>query len=65
MTRCRICGDEGIYIVGKGMVHKSTGTLYIQRCDKCGWKGGAREDWKCPVCGAELRDDHCFQPIWD
>ncbi|RLF84526.1 hypothetical protein DRN34_05560 [Thermococci archaeon] len=59
---CRWCGRPVKFIVGKGWVHADTGTLYIQKCQRCGWEGGT-EGFKCPNCGAMLVDDHCVLPV--
>jgi len=59
---CLWCGKPLIFKHGTGWVHKATGTMYIQTCPKCGWKGGVKGLFRCPRCGSELIDDHCALP---
>jgi len=74
---CKWCGDEAVFITGKGWVHKSTGKMYAtktmrhERCPECGSKNikEIKPKWGiCFDCHANFHieyeiDDHCILPI--
>lgn len=59
MMICYWCGRPVAWRAGE-WVHADTGTVYVQRCDACGWSGGGVV---CPDCGRPVRDDHCVMPV--
>lgn len=60
MAWCNWCKEELRFIRGRGWVHAGGGA-YVQRCDKCGWKGAPVHSVRhCPMCKHNnVRDDHC------
>lgn len=58
--KCLWCG-ETLVLSEIGWVHQA-GTSYIARCDSCGWSGPSGPI-RCPMCGGEVRDDHCAFPV--
>jgi len=61
--RCHWCGAVLRYEQGRGWLHPG-GSLYVARCDNCGWRTDERPTpRKCPRCGEMMRDDHCARPV--
>ena len=62
MMTCRVCGVALRFEGGRGWVHPG-GSLYVARCDRCGYRTDERPTPdRCPKCGEPLRDDHVAQP---
>lgn len=62
---CQMCGVSLIW-TKRGWRHPD-GSLIKQKCENCGWFGGAPGPFsKCPKCGStrELRDDHSVKVVW-
>ncbi len=61
MKVCQICGAKLHWAIG--WTHPG-GSLYVARCDKCGYKTDEYPTpHKCPACGGEMRDDHIARPV--
>ena len=57
MVKCVWCGEQLIYVVGKGWLHKRTNSEVMMRCDDCGYQGKLNE--KCPRCKSKnYVEDH-------
>ncbi len=63
---CVYCGEK-LVLTERGWVHifnGAPGSAYMQACPQCGWMGSPLPPQdKCPICGANLYDDHVAKPI--